>query len=371
MPVRHQFPARVPQFQDPGQYPPTAPVFRPDVPPPSNILPEGQSLVPTGSNSVYRFLDHLEATIVARGYYQNDQRIEWSGMEETFGAEADIMSRLRQRCGDFEFVLDSEFYINQPFDSDQLMNDAERQIVRRQFPSQPVPGLAIGVGDELRRLDVQDRQVRNSLRPHLLSALYQRGMGRAVHPHGSDRLRETGILGHYKSGYFVADLALTNGGDRPRHQLQQVPGGAGRPGVGLLGLGASAKKGNGNGSEWDKEFDNHYGVDLMFRSGPFQFSSEFVYDEYGFGRPGFDPLDITWVKSIYYRDVSSGHLGVPCTGVGYYVNLGYADGPWNALVNYGDYYPLYSGTAPDHACSIAASSRRPKGSLRRSKYSRS
>ena len=58
-------------------------------------------------------------------------------------------------------------------------------------------------------------------------------------------------------------------------------------------------------------------------------------------------MDITWVKSIYYRDVSSGQQGVPCTGIGYYVNLGYADGPWNATLNYGDFYPLYTGTAPD------------------------
>ena len=86
---------------------------------------------------------------------------------------------------------------------------------------------------------------------------------------------------------------------------------------------------------------------MMFRNGPFQLSAECIYDEYGFGRPGFNPLDITWVKSIYYRDVSSGQQGVPCTGIGYYVNLGYADGPWNTTLNYGDFYPLYTGTAPD------------------------
>src|SRR5208282_5689116 len=58
-------------------------------------------------------------------------------------------------------------------------------------------------------------------------------------------------------------------------------------------------------------------------------------------------LNITWVKSIYYRDASSGQQGVPCTGIGYYVNLGYADGLWNTTLNYGDFYPLYTGTAPD------------------------
>ena len=112
-------------------------------------------------------------------------------------------------------------------------------------------------------------------------------------------------------------------------------------------LGASAKKGGGVGSENEKEFSNYYGVDMMWKSGSFQLSAECIYDQYGFGRPGFNPLYISWIRSIYYRDVSSGQQGVPCTGVGYYVNLDYAGGPWNATLDYGDFYPLFTGTAPD------------------------
>ena len=71
-----------PQFQDPMQLQQTAPAA-------DNIPTKDQSLVPSGTNSVSRLLDHLEVNGVARGYYLNDQRIEWSGMEETFGAEGD------------------------------------------------------------------------------------------------------------------------------------------------------------------------------------------------------------------------------------------------------------------------------------------
>ncbi len=85
----------------------------------------------------------------------------------------------------------------------------------------------------------------------------------------------------------------------------------------------------------------------MYRQKPFTLSAECIYDEYGFVHPGFNPLDIYWIKSIYYRDVSSGLDSRPCTGIGYYVDLDYAEGRWNADLDYGEFYPLYTGTAPD------------------------
>src|SRR5208282_2734331 len=124
-PVAYPPPAitEAPQFQDGVQYPRPIPAPARDGTPAGNIPPEDQSMIPAGTNSAYHLLDHLEGNVVARGYYANDQRIEWSGMEATFGGEAVLTPRLRQRCGDFEFLLDSELNINQPFDQDQLLND--------------------------------------------------------------------------------------------------------------------------------------------------------------------------------------------------------------------------------------------------------
>ena len=337
--------AQGPQLPEAGQLQPAVPTLAAEATPYAGNLPQGQSLLPAGSNSLSRFLDHLDVNVVARGYYQNDQRIEWSGMEETFGGEADITSRLRQRCGDWEFLIDSEFYINEPYDRDQLLTDPERQSYAANF--------------QIDQFDVsQLALVTNYSDWTFKIGKFVTPFGRTYFPLYTNAKwdapfirtevigwRETGILAHYKSGYFVGDIALTNGGENLGTDSSKFL-------VARVGLesdswavGSSVKQGNGNGSEAEKEFDNHYGLDAMFRNGPFQISSECVYDEYGFCRPGFNPLDITWVKSIYYRDVSSGQQGVPCTGVGYYVNLGCIEGPWNTTLNYGDYYPLSTGIA--------------------------
>ncbi len=337
-----------PQFQDAMQFQgPVPTIGGQDAPPIGMKVSESQSLISTGTNSVYRFLDHLEANFVVRGYYLNDQRIVWSGMEETFGAEGIIAPRLRQRCGDFEFLIDSEFYINQPYDRNQLMNNAERWSYAANFRIDPfeVSQLALVTNYEDWTFKI-GKFVTPFGRTYF--PLYTNSRMDAPYIRTETiRWRETGILAHYKSGYFVGDIALTNGVDNLDTNSSKAL-------VARIGLesdswavGCSLKKQDGNGSESQKEFGNHYGVDVMFRNGPFQFSSECIFDEYGFGRPGFDPLNITWVRSIYYRDVSSGQQGVPCTGIGYYANLDYADGPWNTTLNYGEFYPLYSGTAPD------------------------
>jgi len=58
---------------------------------------------------------------------------------------------------------------------------------------------------------------------------------------------------------------------------------------------------DGEGSEEQKQFRRHAGVDGMVRLGNWVLSSEIIYDEYGLRRVGFDPDDIFWQRSIYYR----------------------------------------------------------------------
>ena len=234
----------------------------PPVPAVVNPL-EGQSLIPTGTNSAYRFLDHLEVNVVARGYYQNDQRIAWSGMEDTFGGEADITSELRQRCGDFEFSVDSEFYINEPYGRNQLLTDPERQSYAANFQIDQfeVSQLALVT-------NYQDWtfKIGKFVTPfgRYYFPLYSNAMWDAPFIRSEAiNWRETGILAHYKSGYFVGDIALTNGGDNMGTNSSKFL----MSRVGLesdwWAVGCSVKQGNGNGSENEKEFDNYYGVDAM------------------------------------------------------------------------------------------------------------
>jgi hypothetical protein len=334
-------------------------------PPPGAALPpaygdsfphQPQVLVPADPGKAAfgsRILDHLEGNVVVRGFYRNDQRVVWSGMEETFGAEADLTPRLRYRCGDFEFVVDSQFWINQPYEQNPLENTAERRSYAADFKVAPFAvgqlALVTNYGDWTFKIGKFVTPFGRAYYPVYTNPYLttNSGMDEPFIRTEVIQDRETGILAHYKSGYFAGDIALANGGDNLDTNSSKAL-------VARLGLesdswaiGASAKKMDGDGSEAIKEFGTYYGVDAMLRSGPFRLSAECVYDEYGFGRPGYDPMDIYWIKSIYYRDVSSGQQGVPCTGVGYYLDLNYSDGRWDATLDYGEFHPLFTGTAPD------------------------
>ena len=50
------------------------------------------------------------------------------------------------------------------------------------------------------------------------------------------------------------------------------------------------------------------------------------------------PNNITWKKSIYYRDQNYAN-GQAITGFGYYLNLGYESPRWTGMLNYGEFYP--------------------------------
>lgn len=358
-------PASNPPAFSPPPSPPPAPSYAVPAPwqqvPPAAQLPPAADgtnqgdvpAVPGGPGSASRILDHLEGDAIIRGFYRNDQRIRWSGEEETFGAEADLTPRLRYRDGDFEFVVDSEFWINEPYERNQLLNTPERQSYAADFD---VDQFAVG------KLAL----VTNCYGWTFKIGKFETPFGRAYYPIYTNPYlstdnsmdepfirseiivsRETGILAHYKSGYFTGDIALTNGGDNLDTNSSKAL-------VARLGLesdnwaiGISGKKEDGDGSETLKEFGNYFGVDLMFRQKPFTLSAECIYDQYGFTHPGFDPLNIYWIKSIYYRDESTGFDDTPITGIGYYVDLDYADGRWDADLDYGEFYPLYVGQAPN------------------------
>jgi hypothetical protein len=150
--------------------------------------------------------------------------------------------------------------------------------------------------------------------------------------------RETGILLRHERGLYVGELAFTNGNE----DLETNSSKAVVARVGLedesWALGGSIKMQDGIGSEGQKQFNNHVGVDGMIWRGNWRLSGEAIYDEYGFLKPGFDPLDITWQRSIYGRDVHNGY-NIPAPGIGYYADLAYEGSRWYVGLNYGEYYP--------------------------------
>lgn len=154
--------------------------------------------------------------------------------------------------------------------------------------------------------------------------------------------RETGLLLQYDPGIWTLTTALMNGGpDRDANSSKAL---VARVGIdtATCAIGASAKWQDGIGSEDQKITNNHVGIDAMIRRGPFTLSGEAIYDQYGFRRDTFDPNNITWGRSIYYRDQNYRPYE-PITGFGYYVDLVYAGEKWLCQLNYGEFYPKQIG----------------------------
>jgi hypothetical protein len=317
-------------------------VFEPVSPP----IHEGQALgqpPPGGERSIRlcrRVLRgcELECGFLVRGYYVNDQRIEWSGQEATFGAEAILTPWIRRDFGAWQMRTEGEFYLNQPFDKSILTDTQERRSYAANFDVDTF---------EISQLYVAAR--RGSL--ELTAGKFVTPFGRTYFPlYTNARIdapfirtesilwRETGALLRCDPGWFVGEIAVTNGcEDRDTNSSKAVISRVGVQGD-WFAAGFSVKVQDGIGSESHKEYKNHVGADLMVRRGDLTLSGEVIYDEYGFRRPGFDPDHITWKRSIYYRDLNY-RTGVPITGIGYYVNLGWDRGPWITSLNYGEFYP--------------------------------
>ena len=150
----------------------------------------------------------------------------------------------------------------------------------------------------------------------------------------------------YDPGIFVLTAGIMNGGDERDSNSSKAL--ITRVGIEtpMFVIGASVKYQDGIGSESQKTFNNHVGVDVMFRYRCFRISAEAIYDEYGFRRPGFDPNDITWRRSIYFRDQNFANKK-PITGIGFYINLDIQLRRWMWTLNYGEFHPRSIGD-PQH-----------------------
>jgi hypothetical protein len=287
-------------------------------------------------------LDEIELDVLVRGYYLNDQRIEWTGLEATFGAEAVVAPVIRHCWSDWETTVEGEFYVNQPFNRNVLVDTAERASYVGNFEFDPFEisqlSLSCQRGDLMLKIGKMETPFGRTHFPLFTNARLDAPFIRTE----AILWRETGVLMRYTPGPVVADVALTNGcEDQDTNSSKALVTRLGLEYPGW-GVGISLKTQDGIGSETQKQFNNHVGMDFVVRRGPWSVSGEVIHDEYGFRRPGFDPLDITWGRSIYYRDQNAG-WHEPINGIGYYLNLGYCGQRWSACLNYGEYHPQQLG----------------------------
>lgn len=282
----------------------------------------------------------------ARSYYINDQRIEFTGQEATFAVEGVADGTLHHQVGEWDTGLTGELFFTQPFDRNVLVDSPTRQSFAHNFDL-----------DILTISQLYFSARRNDL--YFAAGRFVTPFGRFYYPLYRNNFddspfirseailyRETGLLAQWDPGDFVFTAALTNGGpNQDTNSSKAFIGRAGYDGPSFA-IGSSVKTQDGIGSEGQKTWNSHVGLDAMCRRGNWTLSGEVIGDYYGLRRPGLNPDDITWGRSVYFRDLNQAD-GQAIGGVGYYLNAGY-DGPlWTLMLNYGEFYPEQLGV-PQH-----------------------
>ena len=285
---------------------------------------------------------NYQANFLARTYYLNDQRIQFSGQEATFGVEGILTGAISHRHCGREYGLRGEFHFNQPFDDNILVTTPELVSYRGNYAVDPfdIEQLAFTIrhGDWLLEIGKVITPFGRTYFPLLSNGRFDAPFIRTE----SILWRETGAVASYRAGWFQLTSAVTNGTlDRDTNSSKALISRIGFDAP-TWAVGASIKSQDGIGSESQKVFNNHVGMDAMYRTGRVIVSSELIYDEYGFRKAGFDPNEITWNRSLYFRDQNLAHLK-PLTGVGYYVGV-VIEGPWGTTsLDYGEFHPKQIG----------------------------
>lgn len=285
-----------------------------------------------GAEDEFRF----ELTTLVRGYYLGDERIQWSGVEDSFAAEAVLVPRIKKKIESGEFFAKGEFYLNQRYGDNILMDDLRRRW-KANFEVDTFDISQLCVGFARKGLTIRVGKVATPFGKIYVDTLTNSRMDAPFIRAEAILWRETGVFATYRTGCLVLDAGLING--ESERDTNSDKGGVAR--VGLEGetwaVGVSGKLHDGIGSEQQKEYKNHNGVDVMLKHGAWTLSGEYIYDEYGFHRE-FDESDIFWERSLYYRDIFY-KTKTPITGRGGYINVTYRKGAWTVHLNYGAYEP--------------------------------
>lgn len=302
------------------------------------------------TNNVWVQIDGL-----FRGYYHNDQRIEWSGVEATFGAEGILRPLVYVREGEFQVSGEAEFFLNQPF-GNSLFSSPLTQPFRANFDVNTFEIFQMYVQSQWRDFYVRVGKSRTPFGRYY-APLFTNSLQDA--PFIRSQIidwTETGVFLRYNPGWFCFDLAATNG--EPNLDTNSSKALLWRLGLNLLPnwvLGFSGKTQDGISSEEQKRFHSYYGMDFCWTLGRFLLYGELLYDQHGFKRDFFnltaDPNNLG-ARSLYGQDVFNG--GTPISGTGYYLAAGYRADRYLLDFSYGDYFPQQIGNPahdqPVHRC---------------------
>lgn len=284
-----------------------------------------------------------------RGYFRNDQRIAWSGVEATFGAEGVLRPSFVSRTGDWIVSSQGEFFLNKRYGT-SILSDADRDLYRTNFDVETFQIFQMFVEANYNDFTIRLGRSRTPFGRYQ-SPMYTNSTFDAPFIRTEViGFVETGMFFHYAPDPFVIDLAIVNG--EPDLDTNSSKAVVTRWGVERQNwtAGISAKVQDGISSEFQKRFNNVFGIDGSVSLGRFLIYGEGVIDQHGFLRdaennPEFNPLNLG-IRSLYARDVFK-EAEKAINGNGAYVGVCYRADDWLLDISYGRYIPERIGNE-DH-----------------------
>ena len=298
--------------------------------------------------------------VIMRGYYLNDQRVEWSGNECTMGAEGILTPTItfnQNNKGKWSFH--GEFYIQDALNDNRYIGSVnydqheiskERQSYIGNFNQSPFEVSQLNIRYKNPSFEFRAGKIESPFGKYHTPLMSNSRWDAPFIRTEAILWRDTGLLFRFTPSVFDACLAITNGCEgNDTNSMKAITGRFGLD-FSHVKFGVSGLLQDGIGSEEQKEHCRHVGVDGSVRFGNWVLSSEVIYDEYGLRRTGMDPDDIFWKRSIYYRQINKRSDATPIIGWGGYIDLTYNHHPWFVSFNYGEYHPeqLRNPDYPQH-----------------------
>jgi hypothetical protein len=279
---------------------------------------------------------------LGRGMFYTDGRYEFTGQETSLTAEGQFLADWTRQADGWWAGLTGETYLTQPFDRNILVDDPLRASYAHNFELETLQlsQLFVSLGNDRWAVDFGKFITPFGRHYGPIYTNLQTDLpfirGEAI------RLRETGAQLRYQSGIWRHSAAITNGSqDRDTNSSKALVARAGWD-TGVWAGGVSVKTQDGIGSEGQKEFNDHTGIDLSWTNGTLRLAGEVLFDQYGTRRPGLSLDDITWGRSLYNRQLNQG-LYDPITGTGWYLNAIWTRTRGTSVLGFGQYFPEFIG----------------------------
>jgi hypothetical protein len=276
---------------------------------------------------------------VIRGFYRNDQRIEWSGVEDTFGAEAVLRSRWETERGLWRVAAQAELFFSVQ-NGRSILSDPARDPYRDNFIVPPLQVFQLFVeahyGDFSVRLGRFRTPLGNYDVPMLTNTLVDAPFLRT----DVVGFAETGLLLSWQPGIWSFQVGVTNGEpDLDTNSSKALIARVGAAAEHWAG-GVWIKAQDGTSSDQQKRFNSFVGFDAQLKFGVWTIYSEGALDEHGLYRerdPQGNPPALT-PRSLYGRDVFKSP-SQPIYGGGFDVGVTWRRERVLLDLNYGLYFP--------------------------------